>query len=219
MVKLLITGFRHSGTTMTMQLIKSHPQVGWIHDEESYIEFDKPRDWVLMMARKTVPNLKEYVWGEKIPWGIRDTDIKAQRAIQFSKKWLKYFRKQARIIQVLRHPLDVALSGGRSNVDNRTMKFLNDSLPRYIDFINSNKRCATIVYEDLVTQPEVYLPKIFQFLNINDNKKIVKRVINTPLKFGKINSSRAFAHKNKDLKIQVDYDKIIKSLKAKLGEI
>jgi hypothetical protein len=45
MSKILITGFRHSGTTMLMQLLRAHPQVGWIEDEESYIEFDKDRDW------------------------------------------------------------------------------------------------------------------------------------------------------------------------------
>ena len=43
MVKIFITGFRHSGTTMLHQLIKAHPQVGWIENEESFIEFDKPK--------------------------------------------------------------------------------------------------------------------------------------------------------------------------------
>lgn len=217
MVKVLIIGFRHSGTTMLMQLLRAHPQVGWIEFEESYIEFDKPKEWVLMMARKKVPDLKKFAWGEKIPWALRENDIEGQRAIKFSKKWLKYFKKDGRVLHILRHPIDVALSGhSGNNVGKEELKYMNRSLPKVIDFINSNKRCATILYEDLVINPEIYLPKIFDFLNLNSAKKIVNNVINTPLKFGRINSSRAFAYKNKDVNIKLNYKKIIKSLKHKL---
>jgi len=39
MVKIFITGFKHSGTTMLMQLVQAHPQVGGIENEASYIEY------------------------------------------------------------------------------------------------------------------------------------------------------------------------------------
>ena len=91
MVKIFVTGFRHSGTTMLMQLLRAHPQVGWIEMEESYIEFDRPKDWVLMHASRRVPNMKKYAWGEKIPWGNRNTDVDGKRAIGMIKKWLKFF--------------------------------------------------------------------------------------------------------------------------------
>lgn len=210
MIKLLITGFRHSGTTMLLQLIRSHPQVGWIENEESYIEFDKPKDWILGMASLKVPNLKENVWGEKIPWETRETDKNAQRAIKFSKRWLKFFGKDARVLQILRHPLDVHLSGKMEyKVDLKEFKFMLNSIEKYIDFINNDKRCATIIYENLVINPEIYLPKIFHFLNLSVNKKIINKVLNTPLKFGKINSSRAFNYKEKGIKFNVNYDALI----------
>jgi hypothetical protein len=47
MTKILITGFMHSGTTLLLQLINSHSEVGWIQFEDGYIEFDKPKEWVL----------------------------------------------------------------------------------------------------------------------------------------------------------------------------
>ncbi len=217
MIKVLITGFRHSGTTMLMQLLRAHPQVGWIEFEESYIEFDKPKEWVLMLAKKKVPNLKKYAWGEKIPWGNRETDVDARRAIQMSKKWLKYFRKDARVLHILRHPIDTILSGrGGSQVNKKEFNHLVNTVEKYVDFVNSNKRCSTIVYEELLTKPEIYLNNTFQFLNLPTNKKIVRKVMNTQLKFGKINASRAYAYKNKDVKIQFNYDKMVKNLKCKI---
>jgi len=217
MTKILIIGFRHSGTTMLMQLLRAHPQVGWIEFEESYIEFDKPKEWVLMMAKKKVENLKKYAWGEKIPWALRENDRYGERAISFSKKWLKYFRKDARVLQILRHPIDVGLSGRPgNNVGKKEVKYMKSSIPKVIEFINSNGRCATVVYEDLITNPEIHLSNIFRFLKLNDDKKIVKKIINTPLKFGKINSERAFAYKNKNPDISFDYGKFLDLLERRL---
>lgn len=212
MTKILITGYRHSGTTMLMQLLRSHPQVGWIEFEESYIEFDKPREWVLMMARKKVPDLKKYAWGEKIPWGNRKSDKDAKRAIEFSRKWLKYFKGEARVLHILRHPIDTILSGRGSSIQVPKKEFnhLVNTLEKYIDFVNYSKRTQTIVYENLVLEPKKYLSEIFNFLGLNNNKKIVDKVANSDLKFGKINSDRAYAYRKKDVNFQYDYDVLLK---------
>jgi len=220
-MKIFITGFRHSGTTMTHQLIKAHPNVGWIENEMGYIEYDKPKEWVLSMAKKRVPELKKYSWGEKLPWGTRDDDKDGRRIINVSKKWLEFFGKEARILQVLRHPLDVSLSvyplpTTRNTVAKDQLEFALSSLSNVIDFMNSDKRCAVVLYEDLVTKPEVYLHKIFNFLNLKSNKKLINKVMNTTLKFGKINSDRAFAYKNKKIKIKVDYKKIVDRIKHRI---
>ena len=220
-MKIFITGFAHSGTTMTHQLIKAHPDVGWIENEMSYIEYDKPKEWVLLMAKKRVPDLKKYSWGEKLPWETREGDKDGTRIINISKKWLKFFGKEARILQVLRHPLDVSLSTyplptTRNTVAKDQLEFALSSLSNVINFMNSDKRCAVVLYEDLVTKPEVYLHKIFNFLNLKSNEKLVKKVMNTTLTFGKINSERAFAYKNKKIKIKVDYKKIVDRIKHRI---
>ena len=216
MVKVLITGFRHSGTTMLHQLIKAHPQVGFIDNEQSYIEFDKPKEWVLMFAKKSAGNLKKNVWGEKIPWGTRPADIGGKRAIGMITKWLKYFGRDARVIHILRHPIDVSLSGtGVEDMEN-TLKYINDSVPRVINVINSDKRCSTIAYEHLLQNPGVHLHNIFDFLQIKSDLVTIARVLDTPLKFGKINPERAFAHKKLNLDIEFDYDKLISTLQNRL---
>ena len=216
MVKIFVTGFRHSGTTMLMQLLRAHPQVGWIEMEESYIEFDRPKDWVLMHASRRVPNMKKYAWGEKIPWGNRNTDVDGKRAIGMIRKWLKFFRGKARVVHILRHPIDVALSDGGKKIRKKYWKFITTSVPKVIDFTNTNPKCATIVYEDLVIRPQIHLRNIFQFLGLNDSPKIVQSVIDTPLKFGKINADRAFAFKNKQINTDFDYDKLIERIKNRL---
>jgi hypothetical protein len=217
-VKILITGFRHSGTTMTRLLVQAHPQVGWIFDEESYIELDKPKEFIEAMASKRVDIAKQS-WGEKIPWGTRPNDLKAERAIAFSKKWLKFFRGKARVLHVLRHPLDVALSGTYSMgiAGQESLNFMDSSLPKFIEFINSDNRCATVLYEDILLDTYRTLAEMFKFLNLKHDPKTIYKVQYTKIKFGGINPSRAYAHRvNSSTNLQIDYQKIVDSLQHRI---
>lgn len=217
MVKILITGFKHSGTTMLLGLLRNHPQVGWIEMEEAYIEYDKPKKWVLQMASKRVPNLKEKAWGDKIPWGNRPEDKDAKRPIEFTKKWLKYFGKQSRVLHIIRHPIDTASSGRPDgNPGEGTLKQILNSLPPYIDFINKSSYAATIVYEDLLINPKEHLHNIFNFCDLISSEKILNRVMNGPLKYGKINADRAFAFKKKGVESTADYQSMIDQLYVRL---
>jgi len=217
MTKIFITGFRHSGTTMTMQLIKAHPQVGWIENEESYIEFDKPKKWVLQMASHKVKNLKRYAWGEKIPWGVRAEDKNGERAIKVSKKWLKYFGADARVIQVVRHPIDVFLSGrSGTQVLQKEFNWIINTVEKVIEYINTQPRCGAVVYEDLLKNPEGHLQNICSFLKLNSDEKTIRKVIDTPLKFGKINADRAFAHRKKNVNFEFDYVNLTKKIRNRL---
>lgn len=213
MVKILITGYQHSGTTMLMQLLRNHPQVGWIENEENYITYDKPKDWVLMFAKNKVPNLKLQAWGEKIPYGNLPDDRNAERPINFTKKWLKYFGKSSRVINLLRHPIDVASSGiadGKPSL--KTLEDIKKSVPLYINFINEVDNGATFIYEDLVLNPHEYLPNIFNFLSLEYNDKIINNILNSNYKFGRINSDRAYPHKKYDCNIEFDYDELKKNI-------
>lgn len=217
MIKILITGYMHSGTTLLHQLIKAHPQVGWIENEENYIEYKKPKEWILMFAKQRVDDLNRYAWGEKIPWGHRDNDENGKRIIWIMKRWLKFFGLKGRVVHILRHPLDVALSGQGSNLVPSALDKIEKSVPKIIDFLNSRPRtCATIVYEDLLADPQKHLKNIFEFLGLKASDKIIKKVINSPLKFDCINADRAFAYQKKGIDKQVDYDAIIDSIERRL---
>jgi len=213
MVKIFITGFRHSGTTLLMQLLRAHPQVGWIEFEEGWIEYDKPKEWILMNASRQVSDMKNYAWGEKIPWGHRESDVGAKRPIFMIRRWLKMFKNQARVLHILRHPIDVALSGRGTSTEipEKSWEFITTTVPKVIDFINTKPRCATVIYEELVTKPEETLQKIFDFCGLKSDKKTIQKILNKreKLKFRKINADRAFAHKKKDVDIEIDYSKLI----------
>jgi len=215
MIRIFITGFRHSGTTMLMQLLRAHPQVGWIEFEEGYIEFDEPKTWVLMHASRKVSDLKKYAWGEKIPWETRKEDINGKRAIKMIKKWLKMFRGKARVLHILRHPIDVAISGA-GKIGKKNWKYITTTVPKVIDFTNQNQKCATIVYEDLLLDPQTHLKNIFDFLGLKSDEKTIQLVMNSEMKFGKINPDRAFAYKNKNINKEFDYDKLIEKVKIRL---
>lgn len=207
----------HSGTTMLMSLINAHPQVGCIEFEQAYIEYyDKPRKWILTQASRKVPEMKKYVWGDKLPWGWNSHEKKGVRSIKFSRRWLKLFKTQARVLHILRHPVDVALSGRGNTPRKRILNDIVSSVSPYIDFLNNNKRCATVVYEELVCNPEIYLPKIFEFINVKVTPKIINKVINTQLKFGKINADRAYSYKKLGIETDIDYQKLIEKVNNKL---
>lgn len=213
MTKILITGFRHSGTTMTRLLIQAHPEVEYIFDEESFIEFDRPKEWIVKIVQNKVSNPGSTAWGEKIPWGNRETDKDAKRAIQFSKKWLKFFGSKARVVHVLRHPIDTAISGpgdGSMGVEHRrALKNILNSVPKFIEFANSDKRCASVIYEDILINTKSTLANLFSFLSLDFNDKIYKKIINTQLKFGGINAERAYAYRKKGIPDNdIDYEKI-----------
>jgi hypothetical protein len=218
MNKVLITGFKHSGTTLLHQLIDAHPQVGHIENEKNLITYDKPVEWVLLFASKYVNDLKKNMWGEKIPYG-KSTSDDENKAIEMITKWIEYFKEEARVIHIVRHPIDVVLSGTlhRISYKQNDLDFILRSVPKVIDFTNPINKCATLVYEDLVSNPSYYLLNIFSFLGLNTDNETIKEVVDAPeLKFNKINSDRAFAFKKKGIDDVVDYDKIKVNVKYKL---
>jgi len=53
-------------------------------------------------------------------------------------------------------------------------------------------------------------------LSLDSGPKIIQKVMNGPLKFGKINADRAFAYRKKDVKKEFDYNKLIERIKNRL---
>jgi len=219
MVKVLVTGFKHSGTTMLMRLLNAHPQVCKIEFETGYIEFkDKPPSWYKDRAKNSCPDMKNFVWGEKLPWGTRENDLKAERAIEFSKRWLKVFGKQTRILHIIRHPMDVALSRFPLPLDNckiineEALRYYQSSIPKYIDFLNGCDKCASIIYEEIMERPVDICKNTFEFLEIKSDEKTVKKVLDTV----KLKTDRAYAFLNKGIECNIKYDPIWERINKRL---
>jgi hypothetical protein len=218
MVRVLITGFKHSGTTLLHQLLNAHPDVDRIENEAGYIELKNAKEWVLSQASN-----KHFVWGDKLPWSTRKNDLKAQRAIAFSKKWLRIFQKKGRVLHLVRHPVDVSLSRyplmleQNLTLDKNTYRYATTSVPIFIDHVNNSLKMKTIVYEELVVDPELHLKNILAFLNLKNNPKLIKKIIESKtLRYGKINPDRAYAFKQKGITSDYDYNKLIERITNRL---
>lgn len=211
MVKLLITGFKHSGTTMMMQLLNAHPQVARIENEKGFIQYDHSKQWIRSMASINCPDPKKYVCGDKLPWETRPEDFKAERAINFSNKWLKVFGNDARIICMLRHPLDTSLSrypfqsNDSLKKDEKMYEYFTKSVPIYLSWLNSKDKCAIVVYEELLKNPIIFLQRIFKFLKIQNNRKIINKI----LEKWPIDESRAYSFIRKGIYDSYDYERLI----------
>lgn len=206
MNRILIIGFQHSGTTILSSLVQNHPQVSSIFNEHRYIEVCKTKRDILRFVSNYAP--LDTVWGDKIPW----MDGKGDRIINLSKRWFKFFGKKARVVHILRHPLDVALSIDPLSPQTQLPLILK-SMPKVIEFINTDERATTILYEDLLMSSIKTLSYLYSFCGLSTKEKIINRIMNIDFKFGKIDSSkgqsRVFAYKNKDISIEVDYNKLI----------
>jgi len=185
-IKILIIGFQRSGTTLLRRILQYHPNIIKCFHER----------WVLNNP-KLYDNLDKYNWGEKIPWYGSSTKI-----IDYSNKWLKLFKNEARIIHIIRNSKDVAISNFKFKTLNKksTKNKCEMSVSKLQkEFIN-NKYYKEISFEDLVTDPFKITTEIFKFCQLDNSEKTINEVI-SPGKdkwryFNSIESSRALAHKN-----------------------
>jgi len=211
--KIFIIGYQHSGTTLLSQIFQAHPQVSRLFNEANLAEFHKSmKEMEHIVSDEIYPDgNKDWAWGDKTPW----LDGDGERIIKLSKRWLKYFKKQGRVIHILRHPLDVALSLNPSL--EKQLDPILSSLPIVINYINSENRATTILYEDLVLFPRTTIFYIFEFCGLSTDQKTLNRVINTDYKFGKLgsieSSLRVFAYKKRNLSISIDYERFINMTK------
>ena len=102
----------------------------------------------------------------------------------------------------------------------KDLKIIQNILPLEEIYTGSNyksyKHKYYIAYMANDIKPEKHLVNILNFLKLKSDKKTISRIINTPLRFGKINADRAFAHKGKGIKVKVDYDRIVSLVRKRL---
>jgi hypothetical protein len=206
--KIYIIGFRHSGTTLLMSLINFHPHVDRIYFEKNIINVAPNKEWMKNYLRGRF----EKSWGDKVPW----YEIDGKTVIERCRKWLDYFRPHSRIIHIVRHPIDVAISNNSGSLfPQELMKVhLNkytESVPQVIDFINSTKYGINVLFEDLVLNTNETLDNIYQFCNLKSNTKVIESVKSRII--DGIKEWKAFNYKNLTEKIDIPhfpYDEVLK---------
>jgi hypothetical protein len=206
-MNILVVGFQRSGTTLLRRLLQLHPQVRRIYHENFLLKICKDKQTLIQFVENRGIDVTKDNWGEKVPYfpSARKFPI-----IKYCEKWNKFFNSKSRILHIIRHPYDVAVSNVNKfkyikNLEQpiRTYKGIVPVATKKIMKMNNT---YTFKYEDLLINPDDMLFKIYKHCglkpDINFRKKM--RTIKNR-KYQKIDPSRAFAYK-KEQKLNFDFD-------------
>ena len=192
-MKILVVGFPRSGTTLTYRIFKTHPQV-----EE--MNFEK---YVLLNKRLIKSFTPGRICGGKITYEKRvlgKIGKSTYTVVDYCNDWNKLFKDEARIIQIIRYPLDslnsLFISKKRfkrgPSAENVYKEYLV-YIPKYTAEIASIKNCLTIKYEDLVMNPDKIIKKLYNHCEL-DQVKFKE----------KMKTKRVFNYKDKDFLLEWD---------------
>ena len=169
-MKILIVGFGRSGTTMTFRTIRSNPLVKGSFLESCLLAFYNKEKLYQKHPCFNSSVVEKIIYGgdklRKRAFGTLDISI-----FDYCKMWLDYFEDEARIVQLIRHPLDtlsslIIKSGRRKKVRKNLKEItINDIpldfrerlissyfkvVPKYPKLISTLPNTQTFKYEGLV---------------------------------------------------------------------
>ena len=110
-------------------------------------------------------------WGEKIPyWTPRIYKGFRKSVGKYCLTWNRYFGKKARILNIVRHPLDVGISTknrGFTKGIGRPIKQYKHTMPIVLKQLENHKitNIMHVQFELLVTEPIETLRNIYEFCN------------------------------------------------------
>ena len=199
-MKILIIGFQRSGTTLLRRIISAHPEVKKMFHEIFLMKKFAQKRSLYLFVKKHGINPDKDNWGEKTPYYPSMRGISVAKYIS---QWEDFFEDDARILHIVRHPVDVALSvnkmygGNKIDIAIRTYKKI---VPKIISRFDDSSLVYSFKYEDLLTNSKKILPKIFSFCGLKP-KINIERYLSTSnkSKYRKLDPSRAFAHRGKDI--------------------
>jgi len=198
-MKILVVGFPRSGTSLTHRIFAKHPAV-------KGMLFEK---WALKQASnineliKSNPMFKT-TCGEKIIWEKRVTGKIGktnENIIDYCLKWNDWFKDEAKIVQIIRHPFDSLNSlvilkkrFPRGPLFGTVYpEYLNNAV-RFTNGIKSISNCMTIKYETLISNPDKTIKRLYKHCNIDPNHKHKEAM----------KVRRIFNHKKKDFLFKYD---------------
>jgi hypothetical protein len=192
-MKILVVGFPRSGTTLTYRIFETHPQVEEMNFEK-YILLNKS-----LMKSFTAG----IICGGKVTYEKRvlgKIGKSTYTIVDYCQDWNKLFKDEARIVQIIRHPLDSLNSlviskkrFKRGPSAARVYKEYLNYMATYTLDIDSLYNCLTIKYENLITNPEKIIKKLYEHCGLD------------PIKFKeKMKTKRVFNYKHKDFLLEWD---------------
>ena len=181
-MKILVVGFPRSGTSLTHRIFKKHPEIKRMFFEKFMIKNCSKRE--LIKSEKVFsPGVG---CGEKIIYTRRRVKKDGSMSVvDYCKKWNKFFGKEARIIQPIRHPFDSWTSMKKNGVHRKNSEIMErlynlyfEVVPECTEVIGSFPNCFTFKYENLVMNKDEITKELYSFCNLSDfyfDEKMKKR--------------------------------------------
>ena len=191
-MKIFLTGFQRSGTTLLRHVVRNHPDVRKMFHENCLIGHG-------IEYIKSVCNfdIDKENWGEKLPWyDIKPRKIYNGTILDYCLDWNELF-PDSKIIQIIRHPIDVMNSNlNKFNLGNKQVfEIMDRCIPQIIPKIDLLNNCLSIKFEDLVIAPTEVLTKMYGFLGLDNNPETVMSVVrHKQYRLEGIIKSRVFAY-------------------------
>jgi hypothetical protein len=182
-MKILIVGFGRSGTTLTYRIYGRHPQVKKALLEACTLAFYKNKKQLL----RKKPFFKgtcceKVIYGSdklrKSAFGTIDMSI-----VDYCERWLDWFGNEARIIHLVRHPLDtlfslmakkarrMKLTTGfeieklPDDIRERLIEGYLNVVPKYPNLIYQLPQTLTVKYEDIIMDRNT-IKRMYEFCNL-----------------------------------------------------
>lgn len=199
-MKILVIAFPRSGTTLLFRTIQQHPQMKGMVFEGNVLK--KSGEKHMMYLNRTFPKGKNI--GEKV---IYEKDIIGKKnsnsltPVDYCELWNNKFKDESRIIQIIRHPYDswnslllkkYASRHIESSIP-RMLKAYFDFVPIYFNMISKFENCLTIKYEDLISNSNRIIKKIYTHCDLNSSFRTKEEM----------RQGRLFAYKRNGLAIHL----------------
>lgn len=220
MSNILLVGFQRSGTTLSRRLLQLHPEIKhMLHEQFLLKRYNTAEKMNTYLKSKNISNSD--TWGEKTPYfpSVRKIPV-----VKYCQMWNDIFEKNARIIHIVRHPMDIAFSTVKKfkniNTLDKPINVYKSVIIRAINGINELGNAYTFKYEDLLIDPDRVLKEMYEFCGVNgdiDWRSLMSKIKNE--RYRSINAGRAFDYKNKKIDGNYDLKEIIKNVNELVGGI
>jgi hypothetical protein len=194
-------------------LIQLHPQVSRIYHENFLLKrCNNKKDLLQFVSNRGIDINSN--WGEKVPYF---PSARKYPIIKYCQTWNEYFGKNSRILHIVRHPYDVALSNVKKfkniNSVDKPIKLYRGIMSKTIVEIGNMESTYTFKYEDLLLHPDEMLFTIYEYCGLKPDinfRKLMKKIANP--RYQSIDPSRAFAYKQKQIKWKYNIKEVINLL-------
>jgi len=216
-MRILVVGFPRSGTSLTCRMFERHPEVQKMFFEKWVIKKSKTLEE--FYSRFPMFRNKKLTYGEKVICEKRVTGKIGktnQTIVDYCLKWNDWFGRDARIIQIVRYPIDALNSlvvskkrfprGPGFNTVYR--EYLN-YIPKYIIEISKIENCKTIKYEDLLAEPKKIITDLYKHCNLDPKYQFKER----------IKKEKAFRYIHKHKRTFFEYDDRLEDIMKILNQI